>query len=130
MTRRPPRSTRTDTLFPYTTLFRSHLLKGAQIRRIRCFGVGLRLDSVAPSMIWQNDRSSNSLLEVGALYQTMIETDFSRLIEPTRINRRLYTDPAIFAGEMVKIWYRTWAYVGNDREVPEKNDSAIGRAHV
>src|SRR3546814_8307508 len=25
MTRRPPRSTRTDTLFPYTTLFRSHL---------------------------------------------------------------------------------------------------------
>src|SRR3546814_15671611 len=23
--RRPPRSTRTDTLFPYTTLFRSHL---------------------------------------------------------------------------------------------------------
>src|SRR3546814_5000501 len=25
MTRRPPRSTRTDTLFPYTTLFRSEL---------------------------------------------------------------------------------------------------------
>src|SRR3546814_2999952 len=25
MTRRPPRSTRTDTLFPYTTLFRSRL---------------------------------------------------------------------------------------------------------
>src|SRR3546814_19426268 len=28
MIRRPPRSTRTDTLFPYTTLFRSHLLSG------------------------------------------------------------------------------------------------------
>src|SRR3546814_16866341 len=27
MIRRPPRSTRTDTLFPYTTLFRSELLK-------------------------------------------------------------------------------------------------------
>src|SRR3546814_4342318 len=26
MIRRPPRSTRTDTLFPYTTLFRSHVL--------------------------------------------------------------------------------------------------------
>src|SRR3546814_12865232 len=26
MIRRPPRSTRTDTLFPYTTLFRSHQL--------------------------------------------------------------------------------------------------------
>src|SRR3546814_9624442 len=27
MIRRPPRSTRTDTLFPYTTLFRSHAAK-------------------------------------------------------------------------------------------------------
>src|SRR3546814_3469712 len=29
MIRRPPRSTRTDTLFPYTTLFRSHWDAGA-----------------------------------------------------------------------------------------------------
>src|SRR3546814_7730754 len=29
MIRRPPRSTRTDTLFPYTTLFRSFLAGGA-----------------------------------------------------------------------------------------------------
>src|SRR3546814_2579434 len=29
MIRRPPRSTRTDTLFPYTTLFRSHHLHDA-----------------------------------------------------------------------------------------------------
>src|SRR3546814_3679737 len=28
MIRRPPRSTRTDTLFPYTTLFRSSLMAG------------------------------------------------------------------------------------------------------
>src|SRR3546814_5232164 len=28
---RPPRSTRTDTLFPYTTLFRSHELFGGKI---------------------------------------------------------------------------------------------------
>src|SRR3546814_6588058 len=27
MIRRPPRSTRSDTLFPYTTLFRSHLVQ-------------------------------------------------------------------------------------------------------
>src|SRR3546814_10451797 len=31
MIRRPPRSTRTDTLFPYTTLFRSP--RGADLRR-------------------------------------------------------------------------------------------------
>src|SRR3546814_7862781 len=30
MIRRPPRSTRTDTLFPYTTLFRSFCLQGSR----------------------------------------------------------------------------------------------------
>src|SRR3546814_11025301 len=41
MLRQPPRSTRTDTLFPYTTLFRSHaaafaaLARGAGARRRR-----------------------------------------------------------------------------------------------
>src|SRR3546814_15322109 len=35
MIRRPPRSTRTDTLFPYTTLFRSGLhLPSAQLREL------------------------------------------------------------------------------------------------
>src|SRR3546814_9101852 len=31
MIRRPPRSTRTDTLFPYTTLFRSRPVRGDQL---------------------------------------------------------------------------------------------------
>src|SRR3546814_4474973 len=33
MRRRPPRSTRTDTLFPYTTLFRSAEIKARRLRR-------------------------------------------------------------------------------------------------
>src|SRR3546814_3733251 len=33
MIRRPPRSTRTVTLFPYTTLFRSHLAATGNLRR-------------------------------------------------------------------------------------------------
>src|SRR3546814_12242248 len=47
MIRRPPRSTRTDTLFPYTTLFRSHVRvciagKGRQpgIHGVEGFGNG------------------------------------------------------------------------------------------
>src|SRR3546814_1181596 len=38
MYRRPPRSTRTDTLFPYTTLFRSPVPHHADRRR--CGGIG------------------------------------------------------------------------------------------
>src|SRR3546814_16518149 len=36
MIRRPPRSTRTDTLFPYTTLFRSPVIKGNPKIRLIC----------------------------------------------------------------------------------------------
>src|SRR3546814_12689665 len=41
MIRRPPRSTRTDTLFPYTTLFRSDIedaVAGAMIAKMRNMG--------------------------------------------------------------------------------------------
>src|SRR3546814_17851736 len=45
MIRRPPRSTRTDTLFPYTTLCRSHVLKlGLADRDIVRVGIGDRAD--------------------------------------------------------------------------------------
>src|SRR3546814_20346788 len=39
MIRRPPRSTRTDTLFPYTTLFRSHweVLLRARAIETQCY---------------------------------------------------------------------------------------------
>src|SRR3546814_18902522 len=42
MVRRPPRSTRTDTLFPYTTLFRSHGCKRQIGIDIDAFGIDTR----------------------------------------------------------------------------------------
>src|SRR3546814_1677704 len=45
MIRRPPRSTRTDTLFPYTTLFRA--LAGAGEPPLQRLGGGLRLEAAA-----------------------------------------------------------------------------------
>src|SRR3546814_1554512 len=54
MIRRPPRSTRTDTLFPYTTLFRSHhRIFGSKVLFLQDFdGVMIRsadLDRPAPT---------------------------------------------------------------------------------
>src|SRR3546814_15901310 len=57
MIRRPPRSTRTDTLFPYTTLFRAHLhrlalaLVGKRAAATRLeglgrLGIGLEIDGI------------------------------------------------------------------------------------
>src|SRR3546814_13860204 len=48
MIRRPPRSTRTDTLFPYTTLFRSYPLALAQRFLARADDAGQRLVDVEP----------------------------------------------------------------------------------
>src|SRR3546814_12084199 len=44
MNRAPPRSTRTDTLFPYTTLFRSnrpHVAGGQVATQLRFFRIGV-----------------------------------------------------------------------------------------
>src|SRR3546814_16923390 len=64
MIRRPPRSTRTDTLFPYTTLFRS-----AQVERGDRGGpeslVGLRTDADQLPGAARIDRVHEVLLELG-----------------------------------------------------------------
>src|SRR3546814_10705662 len=50
MIRRPPRSTRTDTLFPYTTLFRSDLsLDGERMKNLTFIAAAFAL-SIAPAM--------------------------------------------------------------------------------
>src|SRR3546814_9856057 len=48
MLRRPPRSTRTDTLFPYTTLFRSPLLQTARSRALCAGSVDAELLELVP----------------------------------------------------------------------------------
>src|SRR3546814_4581600 len=69
MIRRPPRSTRTDTLFPYTTLFRSLADGpsdiGGELDRIR-LPVGLNLD-VAPIDIISSEVRGQLAAEPAAL---------------------------------------------------------------
>src|SRR3546814_1933298 len=48
MIRRPPRSTRTDTLFPYTTLFRSSELAPIEEARANAFIIDPALKPPAP----------------------------------------------------------------------------------
>src|SRR3546814_1181338 len=56
MIRRPPRSTRTDTLFPYPTLFRSQTAAGAGAWRARpCAQLGLDSRSAMPGLACGGD---------------------------------------------------------------------------
>lgn len=55
------------------------------------------------------------------------------LVEPDRVHRSVYTDPALFALEMERLWGQAWIYVGHDSQVPAPGDyyaSAIGPQSV
>src|SRR3546814_5286880 len=78
MIRRPPRSTRTDTLFPYSTLFRSEVVAGAVVFRAAAVGHGEhaqgerdevgggshgQLDGTGVAIAWRNVHSNTSRVE-------------------------------------------------------------------
>jgi phenylpropionate dioxygenase-like ring-hydroxylating dioxygenase large terminal subunit len=48
------------------------------------------------------------------------------LVRPDRVHRLVYTDPGIFADEMVKVFGRVWTYVAHDSEIPNPNDFRTG----
>jgi phenylpropionate dioxygenase-like ring-hydroxylating dioxygenase large terminal subunit len=59
--------------------------------------------------------------------------DPASLVQPGRVHRRAYTDPAIFALEMERIFGRAWIYVAHDSQLRNPGDqvrSRIGLADV
>src|SRR3546814_6780482 len=81
MSRLPPRSTRTDTLFPYTTLFRSRHRGRTRNRRISCrllkldsvlFIVGMHIVQMAGAGMQGPALCRVDLLQQGAFHPTSI----------------------------------------------------------
>src|SRR5512143_1095701 len=48
--------------------------------------------------------------------------DLTRYVEPDRVRRDVYTDPAIFTLEMERIHERVWIYCGHESQVPQPGD--------
>src|SRR3546814_1186195 len=125
MIRRPPRSTRTDTLFPYTTLFRSGRAC-AQLLETDVDSV-LRAPAIAeevfgPASVHVKARDFNELLELaenleGQLTVTIHGTDedLEQYGELVRVLKRK-------AGRLIFNGFPTGVAVSNAME--------IGRAHV
>jgi phenylpropionate dioxygenase-like ring-hydroxylating dioxygenase large terminal subunit len=51
-----------------------------------------------------------------------MERDISRLVEPDRVRREVYADPAIFDLEMRRIHETVWIYCGHETQVPRPGD--------
>jgi len=48
--------------------------------------------------------------------------EIAGLVRPDSVHKRVYTDPAIFALEMQRIYGRAWIYVGHESQVPKPGD--------
>src|SRR3546814_10880633 len=92
MIRRPPRSTRTDTLFPYTTLFRSAGLLEVEGRLLRI--VGALLDILREQRVGLVDR------EVVA---HLAEAAQDRLDHALAVHRVLEGQAQIVVGERLRV---------------------------
>ncbi|HVO14109.1 MAG TPA: Rieske 2Fe-2S domain-containing protein [Alphaproteobacteria bacterium] len=53
--------------------------------------------------------------------------ELAGLVEPDRVHRRVYTDPAVFALERERLFARAWLYVGHESQVPKPGDFLAGR---
>lgn len=59
--------------------------------------------------------------------------DIQALVQPARVHRRVYTDPAIFDLEMERIFGRAWLYLGHESQVRQRGDffaTLLGRERV
>src|SRR3546814_3453316 len=87
MIRRPPRSTRTDTLFPYTTLFRSlvashwNRVTCATSPRVRAFARMQAIDSACTSMATRRsaprDSASKQIGRAHAELQSLMRISYA-----------------------------------------------------
>jgi phenylpropionate dioxygenase-like ring-hydroxylating dioxygenase large terminal subunit len=56
-----------------------------------------------------------------------LKPDYDSLVKEDRVHVSLYTNPAIFADEMDKIFHRGWVYVGHRGEIPNSGDFRLKR---
>src|SRR3546814_3673663 len=90
MIRRPPRSTRTDTLFPYTTLFRSVLLH-AELMMVRSGHSRSDAAILRTATLYSlRDASIRSCLAERGLYETRSEEHTSELQSLMRISYAVF----------------------------------------
>src|SRR3546814_14897044 len=104
MIRRPPRSTRTDTLFPYTTLFRSprHILRidaGIAQREIGAEGLGDDRDRRQLLLVAELgdviDMGRRRLAAVGAPLAVAMAPEVGR--DVVKVRRQLFAPPTPIA---------------------------------
>src|SRR3546814_19746876 len=121
MIRRPPRSTRTDTLFPYTTLFRSRVVAelGLHTCTIRYDLRGSGQSVASDDKPFRHASDLNALLDamgveccdlLGVSLGGAIALNFAP-DHPRRVRRLVLVSPGITAWAWSDAWRTLWAAI-------------------
>src|SRR3546814_14778564 len=116
MIRRPPRSTRTDTLFPYTTLFRSQI---PLFRGNRYLGILFGPDGYPPAL----ERLPHS-------GEGLVMRDVNYAVEMVRQPGQIPRCSYRLAPKRAEMRLQAWNKTADEREKQQDVDRKIGRAHV
>src|SRR3546814_7662350 len=113
MIRRPPRSTRTDTLFPYTTLFRSHRVYAPSLpghgERAGEGGPAVNLSTHVDDIVRLIERERlDHVILVGHSYGGMIVSGVAERV-PGRIARVIYVSSEEHTSELQSLMRISYA---------------------
>ena len=95
-------------------------------RSRRCAGTSTRANlvrtvprgGVRRCIVWCEPEDGGSGGPDGSRYRL----DVGRVVEPDRVHRGVYSDPAIFELEMERIFNKVWTHVGHESQVPKVGD--------
>src|SRR3546814_19436364 len=125
MVRRPPRSTRTDTLFPYTTLFRSKALNSHRVVYVR--GSDEEAQTIKDIFRWYC-RDCLCLTEIARQLNDLQVPAGDREAWSANMVRRILSDELVLG---IYVFNRTTQRLkSKPRRNPPDEIIKIGRAHV
>src|SRR3546814_11328936 len=117
MIRRPPRSTRTDTLFPYTTLFRSYVKSELTEGDWRIYS-----DNIAMARWLQETVQGMLNPELADTSIPVVEAEFSKSGDP----RYFWTERVVSYDEVVEL---TWHNCGEPLLIHTQPNAVPGRKY-
>ncbi len=96
--------------------------------------ISLLPQTILRSIVWFNSRLAASAQHRRSSpcrrHPASADDDLASAVQPARVHRRLYTDPAIFELEMERIFGVAWLYVGHESQVRNPGDyflTQVGR---
>src|SRR3546814_5564690 len=122
MIRRPPRSTRTDTLFPYTTLVRSKISKKRNLKdEIDALEQAVHDRTAPPEVLPDVFEAINAVRLTGNIGAHM-EADIDHIVdvEPGEAEKLIW---------LIELLFREW-YEAREKRAQRLGAVEIGRAHV